>query len=73
MSLREEYMAEEIRINDQKINWTNANADVKTKTKNSLIAMLCQKECNNSIHAFDDVVSKTREIIQEGRSNDIMH
>lgn len=38
-------------------------------TKNILIALFVRKDYNTAIEVFDDVVSKTREIIRPGRSN----
>jgi hypothetical protein len=67
--VREEYKADENRKHDQKINRTNAIA----MTKDILIAMFVRKDYNVAIHAFDDVVSKTREIIRPGRSNERNH
>lgn len=67
--VREEYKANENRKHDQKINRTNAIA----MTKDILIAMFVRKDYNLAIEAFDDVVSKTREIIRPGRSNERNH
>ena len=58
--------ANENRKHDQKINRTNAIA----MTKDILIAMFVRKDYNAAIHAFDEVVTKTREIIRPGRSNE---
>ena len=67
--VREEYKANENRKHDQKINRTNAIA----MTKDILIAMFVRKDYNIAIEAFDAVVSKTREIIRHGRSNERRH
>jgi hypothetical protein len=67
--VREEYKADENRKHDQKINRTNALA----MTKDILIALFVRKDYNLAIEAFDDVVSKTREIIRPGRSNERNH
>jgi len=67
--VREEYKADENRKHDQKINRTNAIA----MTKDILIAMFIRKEFKKALEAFDDVVSKTREIIRQGRSVERNH
>jgi len=67
--VREEYKADENRKHDQKINKTNAIA----MTKDILIAIFVRKDYNIAIEAFDAVVSKTREIIRPGRSNERRH
>jgi len=67
--VREEYKANENRKHDQKINKTNAIA----MTRDILIAMFVRKDYNIAIEAFDAVVSKTREIIRPGRSNERKH
>jgi hypothetical protein len=61
--VREEYKANENRKFDQKINRTNAIA----MTKDILIAIFIRKEYKKAIMAFDDVVSRTREIIRPDR------
>jgi len=67
--VREEYKADQNRKHDQKINRTNAIA----MTKDILIAVFIRKEYKRALEAFDDVVSKTREIIRPGRSVDRKH
>lgn len=67
--VRKEYKADENRKHDQKINRTNAIA----MTKDILIAVFILKEYKKALEAFDDVVSKTREIIRPGRSVDRNH
>jgi hypothetical protein len=67
--VREEYKADENRKHDQKINRTNAIA----MTKDILIAVFIRKEYKKALEAFDDVVSKTREIIRSGRSVERNH
>jgi hypothetical protein len=61
--VREEYKANENRKFDQKINRTNAIA----MTKDILIAIFIRNEYRKAIMAFDDVVSRTREIIRPDR------
>ena len=67
--VREEFKADVNRKYDQKINRTNAVA----MTKDILIALFIRKEYNKALRAFDDVVSKTREIIRFGRSEERNH
>jgi len=62
--VREEYKADQNRKHDQKINRTNAVA----MTKDILISVFIRKEYKKALAAFDDIVSKTREIIRPGRS-----
>ena len=61
--VREEYKADQNRKYDQKINRTNAIA----MTKDILISVFIRKEYKKALAAFDDIVSKTREIIRPGR------
>jgi len=61
--VRKEYKADENRKYDQKINRTNAIA----MTKDILIAMFLRKEYSRALASFDDIVSKTREIIRPDR------
>ena len=62
--VREEYKADKERKYDQKINRTNA----LSMTRNILIGVFLKKQFQKAIEAFDDNVSKTREIIRPGRS-----
>jgi Transposase DDE domain. len=64
--VREEYKADKERKYDQKINRTNA----LSMTRNILIGVFLRKQFQKAIKAFDDNVSKTREIIRPGRSVD---
>jgi len=41
-------------------------------TKDILIAVFNRKDYKKALNAFDDVVSKTREIIRPGRSKEII-
>jgi hypothetical protein len=61
--VREEYKADKERKYDQKINRTNA----LSMTRNILIGVFLRKQFQKAIEAFDDNVSKTREIIRPGR------
>lgn len=67
--VREEYKANENRKHDQKINRTNAIA----MTRDILISVFIKRDYGAAIRAFDDVVSKTREIIRPDRSNERNH
>lgn len=67
--VREEYKADETRKYDQKINRTNAIS----MTKDILIAVFIRKDYKKAFSAFDDIVSKTREIIRPGRSVERNH
>lgn len=67
--VRQEYKANENRKYDQKINRTNAIA----MTRDILISVFIKRDYGAAIRAFDDVVSKTREIIRPGRSNERSH
>jgi hypothetical protein len=67
--VREEYKADQNRKYDQKINRTNAIA----MTKDILISVFIRNEYKKALAAFDDIVSKTREIIRPGRSVERHH
>lgn len=67
--VREEYKANENRKHDQKINRITKIA----MTKYILIATFVRKDYHVAIETFDDVVSKTREIIKPERSNERNH
>ncbi len=60
----QEYKADENRKFSQKINRTNAIG----MTQNILIAVFIKKQFRKAIKAFDDIVSKTREILRPNRS-----
>lgn len=59
----QEYKADEDRKFSQKINRTNAIG----MTQSILIAVFIKKQFRKAIKAFDDIVSKTREIIRPNR------
>jgi hypothetical protein len=59
-----EYKADENRKYDQKINRTNALSE----TLDILIPMFVRKQYQKALHAFDQIVSATREIIRPGRN-----
>ena len=61
--VREEYKADESRKFDQKINRTNSIA----MTKDILIAMFFRKKYRKALEAFDNNVSRTREVIRPDR------
>jgi hypothetical protein len=61
----QEYKADEQRKHDQRINRTNA----LVSTQDILISMFIRKHYQKAIHAFDDIVEKTREIIRPGRND----
>lgn len=67
--VREEYKADEIRKYDQKINRTNALA----MTRDILVGMFCKADYSGALNAFDQIVSKTREVIRPGRKNERKH
>ena len=67
--VRKEYKADENRKYDQKINRTNAIANLQ----DILIPMFIKKKFRESLDAFDNLVSKTREIIRPDRSNPRIH
>jgi hypothetical protein len=60
----EEYKADENRKFDQKINRTHA----LSVTRDILIGVFIKHQFQQALHAFDDLVEKTREIIRPGRS-----
>jgi Transposase DDE domain len=60
----QEYKDDESRKFSQKINRTNAIG----MTQSILIAVFIKKQFRKAIKAFDDIVSKTREIIRPNRS-----
>jgi hypothetical protein len=62
--VREEYKADKNRKYDQKINRTNAIA----MTKDILISVFIRNEYKKALATFNDIVSKTSEIIRPGRS-----
>jgi hypothetical protein len=59
-----EYKADEERKFDQKINRTNA----LSMTLDVLISVFVRKQYKKALQAFDQIVSKTREIIRPGRN-----
>ena len=61
----EEYEADQNRKYDQKINRTNALAS----TMDILVPIFIRKKYREALHAFDQIVENTREIIRPGRSN----
>jgi hypothetical protein len=63
--VKSEFIANQKRKYNQKINKTNALA----MTRSLLIPLFFKKLVNESIRAFDDIVYKTREIIRPNRSN----
>lgn len=64
-----EYKADQDRKFSQKINRTSAISF----TQGMLIAVFIKKQFLRAIQAFDDIVSKTREIIRPNRSNPRNH
>jgi hypothetical protein len=60
-----EYKADQNRKHDQKINRTNA----LSTTMDMLVPTFIRKEYRAALHAFDQLVEKTREIVRPGRSN----
>ena len=67
--VREEYQADQNRKYAQKINKTNALANLK----DLLIPMFLKNMFNQLLGKFDDLVFKTREIIRPRRSNPRKH
>lgn len=67
--VRAEYKADENRKHDQKINRTNAIS----MTMEILIPVLLRKQYKLAFAAFDNIVSKTREIIRPGKSEPRKH
>jgi len=67
--VRAEYKADSNRIHDQKINRTSALA----MTREILIGMFIKTDYRGAMKAFDQIVSKTREIIRPGRKNERNH
>lgn len=67
--VREEYKADESRRHNQKINRTNALANLS----DMLIPMFLKRKFSVMLIAFDKLVYKTREIIRPGRSNTRKH
>lgn len=65
----DEYKADESRKFGQKINRTNA----LSMTQDVLISVFIWRKFDRAIKAFDELVSKTREIIRPGRSNPRKH
>lgn len=61
----EEYKADKDRKFDQKINRTNALAN----TMDILVPIFIRKKYKEALHALDQIVESTREIIRPGRSN----
>ena len=60
-----EYEADNKRKYDQKINRTNA----LSMTMEIMVAIMIKKQIGKAISAFDQIVSKTREIIRPGRKS----
>lgn len=67
--VRKEYKADKNRKYDQKINRTNSIA----MTKDILVGIFIKHQCEKAIEAFDDIVSKTREVIRPNRKNERKH
>jgi hypothetical protein len=61
--VREEYKADEKRKHDQQINRTHA----LSVTQDILVGVFIKHQFRQALQAFDDLVSKTREIIRPGR------
>jgi len=62
--VREEFVADEQRKHDQKINRTNT----LSATRDILIGVFVKKEVKQALEAFDRIVYKTREIVRPNRS-----
>lgn len=67
--VRAEYRADKNRKHDQKINRTSALA----MTRDMLIGMFIKADYGGALKAFDQIVSRTREIIRPGRKNERKH
>jgi len=67
--VRTEYKADENRKHDQKINRTSALA----MTKDILTGMFGKSDYQGVLKAFDNIVSKTREVIRPNRKNERKH
>lgn len=63
--VKEEYKADKERVHDQKINRTNA----LSMTQEILVSVFIRKQYVKALAAFDEIVSKTREIIRPKRRN----
>ena len=67
--VRAEYKADQNRKHDQKINRTHALA----MTRDILVGLFARGDHANALNAFDQIVSKTREIIRPNRKNPRKH
>jgi hypothetical protein len=67
--VRAEYKADENRKHDQKINRTSALA----MTRDILVGMFGKSDYQGALNAFDNIVSRTREIIRPKRKNERKH
>ena len=67
--VRAEYKADQNRKHDQKINRTHALA----MTRDIMVGLFARGDYARALNAFDQVVSKTREIIRPNRKNPRKH
>ena len=67
--VRAEYKADQNRKHDQKINRTSALA----MTRDMLVGMFGKRDYQGALNAFDNIVSKTREVIRPHRKNERRH
>lgn len=67
--VRAEYKADQNRKHDQKINRTSALA----MTRDTLVGLFVKGDYQGALNAFDDIVSKTREVIRPNRKNPRKH
>jgi hypothetical protein len=63
--VKEEYKADKKRVYNQKINRTNA----LSMTQEILVCVFIRKQYAKALAAFDEIVSKTREIVRPKRRN----
>lgn len=62
-----EYKEDHVRKYDQKVNQSNAQAMILE----ILIGVMIKIKCKQALQAFDNIIEKTREIIQPDRSKPI--
>ena len=67
--VRAEYKADQNRKHDQKINRTHALA----MTRDILVGLFARGDHAGALNAFDQIVSKTKEIIRPNRKNPRKH
>ena len=67
--IKAEYKADQNKKHDQKINRTHALA----MTRDMLVSLFARVDHTGTLNAFDQIISKTRDIIRPNRKNQRKH